>query len=334
MLDLIPSLALTERPRRLRRTPALRALTRETVLLPSQLMLPVFVHAGEGREPVNSMPGVSRLSLDELLREGERALEGGVRAVALFPRVPDHLKNPRGAESLNTDGLLQRAVRRLKRELPDLAVITDVALDPYSSDGHDGLLAANGEILNDETLELLARMAVSQADAGADVVAPSDMMDGRVGAIRTALDAAGHQGVAIMAYSTKYASAYYGPFRGALDSAPKTGDKATYQMDPLGGYREVTRESRLDVTEGADFLMVKPALAYLDVLRVVRDRFDLPLVAYNVSGEYAMVKAASLAGYLDERRTVLETLGSMRRAGADAILTYHALDAARWLKEG
>ncbi|PYE56461.1 porphobilinogen synthase [Deinococcus yavapaiensis] len=326
-------LDLSERPRRLRRTPALRAFLREAHLAPSHLILPLFVHDGEGREFIRSMPGVSRLSVGELLREAEAASNLGVTSIALFPRVPDERKDKRGTEATNPNGLFQRAIRELKREFPHIAVVTDIALDPYSTDGHDGLLSDAGEILNDETVELLARIAVSQAQAGADVVAPSDMMDGRIGAIRAALDDAGFQHVAIMAYSTKYASGYYGPFRDALDSAPRGGDKKTYQMDPLGSYREALRESRLDVEQGADFLMVKPALAYLDVLRVVRDAFDLPVVAYNVSGEYAMVKAAALAGYVDERKVVLETLGGMRRAGADGILTYHALDAARWLKE-
>jgi porphobilinogen synthase len=324
---------LTERPRRLRRSPALRGFLREAHLAPHQLILPLFVHDGREREDIRSMPGVYRHSIDGLLREAETAAGLGITSVALFPRVPDALKDPRGSESLNPDGLFQRAVRALKRELPSLAVVTDVALDPYSSDGHDGLVAESGEILNDETVDLLVRMAVAQAEAGADIIAPSDMMDGRIGAIRAGLDDAGFHDVAVMAYSTKYKSAYYGPFRDALDSAPRAGDKATYQMDPLGGYREAARESRLDVAQGADFLMVKPALAYLDVLRFVRDHFDLPVVAYNVSGEYAMVKAAAMQGFVDERRVVLETLGSMRRAGADGILTYHATDAARWLAE-
>ncbi|MBB6097152.1 porphobilinogen synthase [Deinobacterium chartae] len=326
---------LIERPRRLRRTAGLRAMVRETFLQPSQLIYPMFVLEGEGRrEPISAMPGIHRFSIDLALEEGHRASELGIRALALFPALESELKNPQGSESWNDEGLFQRAIRAFKRELPEMMLVTDVALDPYSSEGHDGLVTDSGEILNDETVELLVRMSLSQARAGADVIAPSDMMDGRVGAIRAALDAEGFTQVAIMAYSTKYASGYYGPFRTALDSAPRRGDKATYQMDPAGGYREALRESRLDVEQGADFLMVKPALAYLDVLRMMRDSFDLPLVAYNVSGEYAMVKAAASLGYIDERRIVLETLTGMRRAGADAILTYHALDAARWLREG
>ena len=326
---------LLERPRRLRRTPALRGFLKETTLEASQFIYPMFVLEGENTaQDISAMPGIKRFSLDLALEHAHQAHALGVPAVALFPALANGAKDARGSESWNDEGLFARVIRAFKRELPDLLLVTDVALDPYSSDGHDGLVADSGEILNDETVELLVQMALTQARAGADIIAPSDMMDGRIGAIRAGLDGAGFENVAVMAYSTKYASSYYGPFRTALDSAPKSGDKKSYQMDFSGGYREVLRESRLDVEQGADFLMVKPALAYLDVIRTVRDNFDLPLVAYNVSGEYAMVKAAAAAGYVDERKIVLETLTSIRRAGADGILTYHALEAARWLKEG
>ena len=326
---------LLERPRRLRRHPSLRGFLKETTLEVSQFIYPMFVLDGDGvAQDISAMPGIKRFSLDLALEHAYKAHALGVPAVALFPALANDVKDARGSESWNDEGLFARVIRAFKQELQDLMLVTDVALDPYSSDGHDGLVADSGEILNDETVDLLVQMALTQARAGADIIAPSDMMDGRIGAIRAGLDAAGFENVAIMAYSTKYASSYYGPFRTALDSAPKRGDKKSYQMDYAGGYREVMRESRLDVEQGADFLMVKPALAYLDVIRVVRDHFDLPLVAYNVSGEYAMVKAASSAGYVDERKIVLETLTSIRRAGADGILTYHALEAARWLKEG
>ncbi len=326
--------SLLERPRRLRRTEGLRGFLQETHLAPQHLILPMFVLDGHSTlEPISAMPGVFRQSLDHALEQGAAALELGIPAVALFPVLANPLKTPTGSESWNERGLFANIIREFKRQLPNLMLVTDVALDPYSSDGHDGLVSSDGEILNDETLELLCKMALTQAAAGADIVAPSDMMDGRIGAIRSALDAAGFQRTAIMSYSSKYASSYYGPFRTALDSAPRAGDKKTYQMDYTGGYREALRESRLDLEQGADFLMVKPALAYLDVLRVIRDHFDLPLIAYNVSGEYAMVKAASSAGYIDERKVVLETLTGMRRAGADGILSYHALEAARWLRE-
>ena len=326
---------LLERPRRLRRHPSLRGFLKETTLEASQFIYPMFVLEGENTaQDISAMPGIKRFSLDLALEHAYKAHALGVPAVALFPALANDVKDARGSESWNDEGLFARVIRAFKQELPDLMLVTDVALDPYSSDGHDGLVAESGEILNDETVDILVQMALTQARAGADIIAPSDMMDGRIGAIRGGLDRAGFENVAVMAYSTKYASSYYGPFRTALDSAPKRGDKKSYQMDYAGGYREVMRESRLDVEQGADFLMVKPALAYLDVIRVVRDHFDLPLVAYNVSGEYAMIKAASSAGYVDERKIVLETLTSIRRAGADGILTYHALEAARWLKEG
>jgi len=320
------------RPRRNRRTAALRGLARETELSASRLILPMFVQEGERlATPIASMPGHSRLSVDLLLGTAGQAHELGVAGVALFPALPDGLKDPRGSESANAAGLLQRAVRALKRELPELLVITDVALDPYSSDGHDGVVI-DGRIDNEVTLPILAKMAVAQADAGADVVAPSDMMDGRVGAIRRALDEAGHYEVAICSYCVKYASAFYGPFRDALDSAPRAGDKKTYQMDPAN-VREAEREVRLDESEGADWLMVKPGLPYLDVIKRVRELTPLPVAAYHVSGEFAMLKAAAEKGWLDYDKCLIEALTSLRRAGADIIFTYAALEAARLLKK-
>jgi porphobilinogen synthase len=319
------------RLRRFRRTPALRGLVRETRLSADQFVAPLFVRQGKGlREAIRSLPGVHRLSPDEAVAEAGRLRADGVNAVILFG-IPDR-KDETGSEAWSEEGALQEAVRRLKREVPELAVMTDVCLDEYTSHGHCGVIR-NGDVDNDATLPLLAKTALSHAKAGADVVAPSDMMDGRVAAIRRELDAAGFSGVAILAYSAKAASAYYGPFREAADSAPKFGDRRSYQMDGANR-REAMREIALDVEEGADAVMVKPALAYLDVIREARERFDLPIAAYNVSGEYAMVKAAAENGWIDEKRIVLETLTSIVRAGADFILTYHAGDAARWLKEG
>ncbi len=320
---------LIERPRRNRVSESVRRLVRETELEPGRFILPLFVKDIAQAEAIDAMPGVLRHSPEGLVREAERAWKLGIPAVALFPALPDSLKDPRGRESLNPKGLLQDCVRRLKDRLPEMSVITDVALDPYSSDGHDGFVE-NGEIVNDVTLGLLAEMAVAQARAGADIVAPSDMMDGRVGAIRAALDAEGFTKVGILAYSAKYASAFYGPFRSALDSAPRAGDKKTYQMDPANR-REAHREVRLDIAEGADIVMVKPALAYLDVIADVKRDFDVPVAAYNVSGEYAMIQAAAKLGWLDEKRATLEALTSIRRAGADMILTYSAVKAAEWL---
>jgi porphobilinogen synthase len=319
------------RPRRNRGSAAIRSLVRETELTPAHLIYPLFLIEGDAaREPIASMPGIARLSVDLAVAEARDAYRLGVPAVTLFPALPETRKDRVATESTNPDGLLQRAVRELKDAVPELLVITDVAMDPYSSDGHDGLVE-DGEILNDPTLEILARMAVAQAEAGADLVAPSDMMDGRVGAIRSALDSSGFQHVGILAYSAKYASSFYGPFREALDSAPRSGDKKTYQMDPANA-REALRETALDVAEGADMLMVKPALAYLDLIRQTREQFpELPLAAYNVSGEYAMVKAAAQNGWLDERRTALEILTGIKRAGADLIISYHAREAAGWL---
>ena len=311
------------RPRRNRASEAIRSLVRETELSPSHLIYPLFVIAGRGeREAIGSMPGIERLSIDLLVEEARATFELGVPAVALFPALDDSLKDPLASESANPSGLLQDAVRELKSRLPDLLVITDVAMDPYSSDGHDGIVE-NGKILNDPTLDVLAAMAVAQADAGADVVAPSDMMDGRIGAIRQALDENGHQEVAILAYSAKYASAFYGPFREALDSAPKHGDKRTYQMDPANAV-EALREVDLDVAEGADLVMVKPALPYLDVIRRVRDHVSVPVAAYQVSGEYAMIQAVAERGWMEGEALMVETLTAIRRAGADVVLTYFA----------
>ncbi len=319
------------RLRRFRRTAALRGLVRETRLSAEQLVAPLFVRQGSGRrEAISSLPGVDRLSPDEVDAEAERLRALGVNAVILFG-IPER-KDETGSEAWNDEAALQEAIRRVKRRVPGMAVITDVCLDEYTSHGHCGVVK-DGDVDNDATLPLLARTAVSHARAGADVVAPSDMMDGRVAAIRRELDGQGLSAVAILAYAAKAASAYYGPFREAADSAPKFGDRRGYQMDGANR-REAMREIALDVEEGADAVMVKPALAYLDVLRDARERFDLPIAAYNVSGEYAMVKAAAANGWIDEKRIVLETLTSIVRAGADFVLTYHAADAARWLKEG
>src|SRR4051812_36698527 len=318
------------RPRRNRLNAKIRGFVREAHLGPQHLVYPLFVQEGEGRRsPIASMPGQARLSIDLLVELASQAFALGVPGVALFPALDDTLKDPHGAESNNSAGLMQRAVRALKSALPDLLVITDVALDPYSSDGHDGVLI-DGRIDNDVTVPILAQMAVSQARAGADIVAPSDMMDGRVGAIRTALDEAGFPNVGICSYCVKYASAFYGPFREALDSTPRSGDKKTYQMDP-GNVREALREVRLDEAEGADWLMVKPGLPYADVIRRVRELTPLPVATYQVSGEYAMLKAAAQNGWLDYDQSLLETLLCLRRAGADIIFTYAAIEAAKLL---
>ncbi len=311
----------------------MRALVREASLSASHLVLPLFVQEGQGQAtPIASMPGQARLSVDLLVEKAREAFELGVAAVEIFPLIPDAQKDPRASESTNVSGLVPRAVRALKSALPELVVITDVALDPYSSDGHDGVVI-DGRIDNDESLPVLAAMAVAQARAGADVVAPSDMMDGRVGAVRRALDEAGFTDVAICSYCTKYASAFYGPFRDALDSAPRAGDKQTYQMDPAN-LRECAREIALDEAEGADWLMVKPGLPYTDVVRFVRERSALPVAVYHVSGEYAMLKAAAQNGWLDYDKCLLESLVALRRAGADMIFTYAAVEAAKLLKGG
>jgi porphobilinogen synthase len=308
----------------------LRALVRETTLAPSHLIAPLFVtHGRLVSHPIASMPGVHQLSVDASLdAEVDALVAAGVRSVLLFG-IPA-TKDPVGRENFDEDGIVSRAIRHLKARHPDLLVITDVCCCEYTDHGHCGILTPGGEVDNDQTLDVLAQVAVAHARAGADILAPSGMMDGMVGAMREGLDAAGFTDRAILSYAVKYASAYYGPFRDAAGSTPSFGDRRQYQMDPAN-LREARREVDLDEAEGADMLMVKPALAYLDVVREVRERSDLPLVCYNVSGEYAMVKAAVAAGWLDERRIVLETLLGMRRAGADAIITYHALDAARWL---
>jgi porphobilinogen synthase len=308
----------------------------ETTLAAADLILPMFLHEDLLDTPIASMPGVTRWSLDSLVREAGAAHALGIPAVVLFPKIEEPLKSPQAGESFNDDGLVPRAIRALKAAHPTLCVITDVALDPYNSDGHDGIVRKNarGElvILNDETVEVLCQQAICHARAGADIVAPSDMMDGRVGAIRDALDAEGFADVLILSYTAKYASALYGPFRGALDSAPKDGDKKTYQMDP-GNIREAVRETLLDEAEGADMLMVKPAGLYLDVIARVRDTTTLPVAAYQVSGEYLMLKSAAAGGWLDERAIVLESLVCIKRAGASMILTYFAKQAALWLQE-
>ncbi len=321
---------MLQRPRRNRRTPGIRGLVREATLSPAHLVLPMFVQEQPGETPIKSMPGHARLGVRELVDKAREAFDLGVPAVALFPAIRDELKNSQATESENPEGLLQQSVRALKRDLPELTVITDVALDPYSSDGHDGFVVGD-RIDNELTVPILARMAVAQAKAGADVVAPSDMMDGRVGAIRRALDEAGFYEVAICSYSVKYASAFYGPFRDALDSAPRSGDKKTYQMDPANA-RECLREIALDEAEGADWLMVKPGLPYADVIRFVRENSALPIAAYHVSGEYAMLKAAAERGWLDFDRCLIESLLCLRRAGADIVFTYGAIEAARLLR--
>ena len=317
------------RPRRNRKSPGLRALTRETLLSPGDFVLPLFLHDLAVDEAIESMPGCMRWSLDGLVKEAGEALALGVPAVVLFPAVDESLKTKKGEESFNPSGLVQRAIRALKSAYPELVVMTDVALDPYNIDGHDGIVE-DGEILNDETVDVLCQQAVSQAEAGADIVAPSDMMDGRVSALRSALDEAGYEKVSICSYTAKYASAYYGPFRGAFGSAPKAGDKKTYQMDPANR-REALRELMLDEEEGADMVMVKPAGAYLDIISDVREHTTLPVAAYQVSGEYLMIKSASADGWVNEEAVMMESLIAIKRAGADVILTYFAKDAARLL---
>jgi porphobilinogen synthase len=321
--------------RRMRRDDFSRRLMRETQLCPDDLIYPVFVLDGDGRrEEVPSMPGVWRLSIDLLVEEA-RAAEGlGIPALALFPVTPAEVKSEDAREAYNPDGLAQRAVRAIKSAIPGLGVITDVALDPFTTHGQDGLIDASGYVLNDETVAVLVRQAISHAAAGADVVAPSDMMDGRIGAIRTALEAAGHIHTRILAYSAKYASSFYGPFRDAVGSAANlgAGNKYSYQMDPANS-DEALHEVALDLAEGADMVMIKPGMPYLDIIRRVKDRFGAPTFVYQVSGEYAMLKAASQNGWLDERAVVLEALLGIKRAGADGILTYYARQAAEWLSE-
>lgn len=325
---------ISERPRRNRKSAAIRELLAETCLTSSHLIYPVFICDGKSvEEPIKTLPGQSRWSVDLLSKQISEWKKLGLKHYALFPKIEDRLKDPRGKESLNDNGLLARAIKTLKDAHPDIVLYSDVALDPYSSDGHDGLVqTVKGEvqILNDESVEILSHMAVKQAEWGADWVAPSDMMDGRIGAIREALDQSGYHNTNILAYSAKYASSFYGPFRDALDSAPKAGDKKTYQMDPRNR-REALREVRLDLQEGADMVMVKPGLPYLDILADIKASVDVPVAVYNVSGEYAMIKFAALAGALDEEKAMMECLISFRRAGADAILTYFAVAAAKLL---
>lgn len=319
------------RPHRLRRNERLRRMVRENTLSVNDLVYPVFASAGKGiKKPVESMPGIFNLSVDLLAEEAARAVEYNIPAVLVFG-IPES-KDPVGSGAYDDQGIVQQAVRKLKDEFPELLVITDVCLCEYTDHGHCGLVEGD-TVKNDPTLDLLARTALSHVRAGADMVAPSDMMDGRVAAIRSRLDREGHQDIPIMAYSAKYASAYYGPFREAAGSTPQFGDRRAYQMDPPNAM-EAVREVALDIEEGADIIMVKPALAYLDVVRLIKENFDYPLAVYNVSGEYAMVRAAAQNGWIDERSVVMETLTGMKRAGADIIITYHALDAARWIREG
>jgi porphobilinogen synthase len=321
----------TTRPRRMRRTPTLRRMVRETVLTPSDFIYPLFVVHGTGIErPIGSMPGQAQWSVDQLPRQAEQIAALGIPAVILFG-IPAH-KDAQGSENWAHDGIVQQAIRTIKDAVPELVVITDVCMCEYTDHGHCGVLDERGYVVNDATLPILARVVQSHAEAGADIVAPSGMMDGAVGAIRAALDESGAHNVAVMAYAAKFASGFYGPFREAAESPPSFGDRKQYQMDP-GNAREALREVALDVAEGADVIMVKPALPYLDVLSQMRARYDLPTAAYHVSGEYAMIKAAAANGWIDERTVALESLTAIKRAGADMILTYYAKDAARWLKE-
>ena len=323
---------MLQRPRRNRKSAVIRDMIQETHLSASNLIFPLFIIEGENKkEEVKSMPGIYRYSIDQLLIEVESCMKLGLKAFDLFPSVDESLKDKYATESYRDGSLYLRAIEAVKTKFPDACVITDVAMDPYSSDGHDGIVE-NGEILNDETLEVLGKMALAHAKAGADIIAPSDMMDGRIGYLRQTLDANGYTNVSLMSYTAKYASAFYGPFRDALGSAPKKGDKKSYQMNPANS-REALIEAQLDAEEGADFLMVKPGLPYLDVIKLLNDNFDLPIAAYNVSGEYAMLKAAIANGWLSEA-AIMETLLSFRRAGATAILTYHAKEvlANGWLK--
>ena len=322
------------RPRRLRRTPALRALTRETTLAADDFIWPVFIREGDKiEEPIASMPGVARLTLDRLLVRAAEAAELGIPAICLFPYTEQHLRTEDCAEAWNPENLTNRAIRRLKAELPDLAVMTDVALDPYNINGHDGFVR-DGVILNDETVAALVKMTLAQAEAGADIIGPSDMMDGRIGAMRQALESAGHQDVTILSYAAKYASGFYGPFRDAVGASGRLiGDKKTYQMDP-GNSDEALRLVARDLSEGADMVMVKPGMPCLDICRRVKDQFGVPTFAYQVSGEYAMLRGAADNGWLDGPRIMLESLMCFKRAGCDGILTYFAVEAARALRGG
>jgi len=319
---------LQRRNRILRQSPAIRSLVAETILTPNDFIVPLFIVEGtDVKEEIASMPGYYRLSLDNMAKEVKELWKMGLKSVLLFVKVPDERKDNKGTEALNPGGLMQRSIKAIKDACPDMLVMTDVALDPFSSYGHDGIVK-NNEIVNDETVEVLAQMSVSHAAAGADFVAPSDMMDGRIGAIRSALEQQGYSKTGIMSYSAKYASCFYGPFRDALDSAPGFGDKKTYQMD-YANRVEAIRETIMDIEEGADIVMVKPALAYLDVIREVKNAVEVPVSAYNISGEYAMIKAAAKMGWLDENKAIIETLTAIKRAGADLIATYFAKDAVK-----
>ena len=326
---------LTHRLRRMRKHEFNRSLIRENSLSASDLIYPLFIVEGENkRVEIDSMPGIERLSIDQLLVEAKEIVDLKIQAIALFPVISSEKKSLEAEESYNSDGLIQRAVRELKRNFPKLAVITDVALDPYTINGMDGITDSKEYVLNDETVEILIKQAISHAQAGADIVAPSDMMDGRIGAIRNALEEAGFIHTNILAYSAKYASAFYGPFRDAVGSASNLGkaDKKTFQMDPSNS-NEAIREVELDIAEGADMVMIKPGLPYLDIVSNVKQTFGVPTFAYHVSGEYAMLKAASQNKWIDEKQTVLETLLCFKRAGADAVLTYYAKDAAKWIQD-
>ncbi len=323
---------LTRRPRRNRRTAAIREMVAENSLSVKDFIYPMFIMEGENKKvEIKSMPGIHRFSLDELLLELKEVVALGIPCICLFPNYPEEKKDKYATESILPETLYLKALTTVKSAFPDLLIMTDVAMDPYSSDGHDGIVE-NGEILNDETIEILCKMSVAQAKAGADIIGPSDMMDGRIGAIREALDEAGFEKVSIMAYTAKYASAFYGPFRDALDSAPKFGDKKTYQMNPAN-VQEALVEADLDYEEGADIMMVKPAFSYLDVIKTLKENFQIPISAYNVSGEYAMIKAADQNGWIDGEKAMMEMLLSMKRAGADIILTYFAKEAAKALKQ-
>lgn len=320
------------RPRRNRKSAAIRSMVAETSLSINHLIFPLFLIEGENKkEEVKSMPGIFRYSLDNLLKEVDECLRLGLNKICLFPAIEDSKKDKIASEGYNPEGLYIKAIKKIKSDFPEMTIMTDVAMDPYSSDGHDGLVKGD-EIVNDETLHILGKMALAQARAGADIIGPSDMMDGRVGYIRELLDDEDFSNVSIMSYTAKYASAFYGPFRDALDSAPKKGDKKTYQMDPAN-QQEALLEAALDYEEGADFLMVKPALAYLDVIKLLHDNFEIPVAAYQVSGEYAMAKAAAQNGWLEGEKIMLETLLSIRRAGATAILTYFAKEYALWVNK-
>lgn len=322
----------TRRPRRNRKSAAIRAMVEETTLSVNDFIFPMFLIEGTGKkEEISSMPNIYRYSMDLLLDEIKECVELGIKGLCVFPSLGDDKKDKYATEGHNPNSLYNTALKEIKTQFPEIALMTDIAMDPYSSDGHDGIVE-NGEILNDETLEVLGKMALAQAEAGADILGPSDMMDGRVEYIRNVLDQAGFTNVSIMSYTAKYASAFYGPFRDALDSAPKFGDKKTYQMNPANA-KEALIEADLDIAEGADMIMVKPALAYLDIIKLLKDNYDVPITAYNVSGEYAMIKAGAEKGWIDGEKVMMESLLSMKRAGADIIITYFAKEVAKILKK-